>query len=37
MSESKDPEANGCLMCNLFRVKNKWVINHYFLNIYIKY
>lgn len=26
MSESKDATANGCLMCNLFRVKKKWMI-----------
>lgn len=26
MSDSKDGTANGCLMCNLFRVKKKWMI-----------
>lgn len=26
MSGFKDPESNGCLMCNLFKIKKKWVI-----------
>ncbi|KRX06892.1 hypothetical protein PPERSA_11537 [Pseudocohnilembus persalinus] len=26
MSQFRDPEANGCIMCNIFRVKKKWIL-----------